>query len=326
MSNKKSNAKVLSELKRIENKLPKRRRQRRRNRGFSSIPIPAGFASSAVPDFRFRQNRDGSVQAVATEVFPVNLGIDQGLDFIIPATPTKWIATRSQMLASAYSSFRPTKLALAWVPNVGTSVNGSVAVGTVFDGVRMVSGSNLEMMRAVAASNGGFTTPVWAPCASHVRLGTNLRANTFPLFDCDGDDIPFWIVISSDLDSRELGGFLKIEMEFSLHNPLVKPGEILAGTGDGAAVSIEEGKHIIKLKWDDEPGLKEGDNLLVNFGSPVMGTSSVIVQAMKTVVLAVISVVEGYLTLAAPDSFGIQNLNRWFAFGRASQLGFDQSA
>lgn len=206
-------AKYTPPSKQVKNK-SRKRRQRRRD--FTLTRAPAGFGATVRASTRLIQRDDGSATLITQEIFPIPAK-RSGVSFMLPATPTKWLGTRAQTLASTYTSFRPLSVELRYLPTVSSASAGYVSIGTVFDGTRIPNGTdNDELARALAATNGGFITSCWQPAASHVGLGRNLRANTFPLYDVQDDDIPFWIVANA---STSAPGYLLVRCRMTLHNP-----------------------------------------------------------------------------------------------------------
>lgn len=177
---------------------------------------PTGYGSTVRAMSHLVQHKDGSATLEIQEIFPI-IGTRPGVSFMLPATPTKWAGTRAQTLASTYTSFRPLSFELIYVPIVSAGTGGYVSIGTVFDGTRLPDGATDDTLaRALAATNGGFVTAGWTPASSKVALGRNLRANTFPLYDVQDDDIPFWIVSNSNVTKP---GYIVIRSRMTLHNP-----------------------------------------------------------------------------------------------------------
>lgn len=257
-------------------KPPQRARSRMRH-----VSVPASYSSSFTTFSQIKQNKDGSARISCREVFEF-AGQSTGLAFMLPANPTKWVGTRTQTLSSAYTSFRPVRCKLTYIPVVGTATAGLVSVGTIFDGSRLDTG---DYTLNLAATNGGFATTVWARASNRVSLGTNLRANTFPLYDVQDDDIPFWIVARSTVQAM-----LLIEMEFILHNPTLspmKPFAVLA-TVDGSNSGTE-----YTLTFEDHSGLFAKDMpLAVKLGASIDG----LVPAMKTLFGKVVNVANNIIS------------------------------
>lgn len=211
----------------VNNSTPRRSRrrsQRRRRYGRMSFTrLPSAYSSSMDTGARMIQKRNGKTEMVFREIFQVTASADT-LDFAIPFTPTKWVNTRASVLASTYTSFRPTRVHISYQPANSTATDGSVAIGTVFDGASLNYVDKALAFQALPATNGGFITAVWKPFGKSLALGTSLRGNLFPLHDVDADDVPFWICLStSGITANTALGFLTVQAHVSLHNPTNTP-------------------------------------------------------------------------------------------------------
>lgn len=236
-NNQRSNSKSLSASKPLSNKdkidyiynnlrsKPRGRRNRRRrngrNRSFSRMP--AAFTSTYKANSRISQIR-GAPCLISQEVFPVYAS-SEAISFMLPMVPTKWENTRSAVLASTYTAYRPIEVAIIFQPIVGTDKQGSVAVGTVFDGAAVNLTTPQAAASSLPATNGGFVTQLYRPMRTFIKLATSLRFNLFPTYDVGEDDIPFWLVASvqSELEDGGLVGNLIVQYKASLKNPSIAP-------------------------------------------------------------------------------------------------------
>lgn len=193
--------------------------------------IPVAYSMRARSQAQIRVS-DMSASLTSTEIFPITPSAS-GCSFLLPMTPTKWSTTRTSTLASTYDSFRPLKCSVSWEPAVATSTSGSVAIGTVFAGCRLPSEDSWESVsKALAATNGGVISTVWDRTTTVIKLQKNLRANLFPLYNVDPDDIPFWICVASDAATESVAGYLVVRTTFTLRNPSV-PGSTPPLSGSG---------------------------------------------------------------------------------------------
>lgn len=196
----------------------KARRQLRMRR--RSIPVAYSMRANAHASIVVR---DTSASLTSVEIFPVTAR-SSGCALLIPMTPTKWSSTRTAQLAATYDSFRPLQCSVSWEPAVSTSTPGSVAIGTVFAGCRLPSDNSWgQLSSALAATNGGLISTIWDHSSTTVSLQKNLRANLFPLYNVDPDDIPFWICVASNASSDSTLGYIVLKTKFTLRNPAV-PG------------------------------------------------------------------------------------------------------
>lgn len=223
------------------------RRQRARRQLIRQTPMGFGRTMSARSELI---TRGGSTELHMREIFPVKASTDI-IDFLLPMTPSKWIGTRAAVLASTYTSCRPRQLRLSWEPALGTIAAGTAAVGTVFDGTSVNLSSRDVALTALPASNGGFSTTIWKPARSDVRLGTSLRANTFPQFNVDPDDVPLWIAVvcATEAAAGTHVGNLVVESYVSLHNPSIQPARSNSANNIEASItrSVSETESVLNV-------------------------------------------------------------------------------
>lgn len=194
------------------------------------IPVASSFSTS---NYATLKSGSSSATLVSKEIFPVSAS-PTGLSFMIPMTPTKWSGTRTCALSYTYASHRPLACRVYWEPAVSTATPGSVAIGTVFAGARLPNDSDgwNSISRSLASTNGGFISTIWDHHASTIDCGRNLRANQFPLYDIQPDDIPFWICLATSATTGMIG-YLVIETKFTLRNPLSGAmAQPVTGAGD----------------------------------------------------------------------------------------------
>lgn len=207
-----------SKKKEVKARKPRTRMRRRRQRQ----NLPAAYASSTTTASTVRQNRNGRATLTFREIFPLTLNEEAGVvDLILPFSPCKWLGTRTATLCSTYSSFRPKRVRITYRPIRGANNSGAVAIGCIFDGAAAHFTNRDTGFQALTASNGGYLTNIWKPHSSMVALQTSLRANTFPLYNVDPDDIPFYILgIVSGIANGVTAGYIEINATLTLHNPL----------------------------------------------------------------------------------------------------------
>lgn len=254
-------------------------RYRNNNRGFARMP--AAFTSSYSANSRIEQV-NGVPCLISQEVFPIYANSSNPLIFSLEAVPTKWQGTRSAVLASTYTGFRPIQVNLIYQPSVGTSSQGNIAIGTVFDGASTNLSSASSAMTSLPATNGGFICQLYRPMKSRVRLSTSLRYNLFPTYNVDPDDIPFWIAVSAQtsLENGTQIGNLIVQFKATLHNPAISPANPTSAnnvnltfvhtpaSGDTQASTIMQ-----MAKSAVKNALTLGRDYYFNFNSPVLNTT-----------------------------------------------------
>lgn len=202
----------------------------------STVPVAYGYNTSTYAQL-YQQN--GNTFIRGREIFHVTVA--QGaVDLMIPVSPAKWIGTRTATLCSTFTSFRPMQLEIRWQPTIPTSVTGTMSVGTVFDGAAINLPTKDAALVALPVTNGGFCTNVWKDCQRGVQLGTSLRANLFPLYQVDPDDVPLWVLCATDAVGEGNLGNLVIEYAFRLHNPANNPQTQTAALNIDADITHDE--------------------------------------------------------------------------------------
>lgn len=217
-------------LKATNNRRGRRRGRGRRGRGrrFRRSNMPAAFTSNYNANAKIGRI-NGAPALISQEVFPIRSSSDP-ISFMLPLTPTKWTGTRSATLCSTYTAFRPISVEVLYQPAVGTTVQGNIVVGSVFDGA---SANLADLDRAIVslpATNGGFISQLYKPMSSRINLATALRYNLFPLYNIGPDDIPAWIVVAvqSSIEANTLIGNIVVRIRASLKNPATNPTQTIS--------------------------------------------------------------------------------------------------
>lgn len=269
----------------------------RSSRGRTRRQIPVAFSFSARSTATLKHRPDGSAILKSTEIFPI-YSQSTGLSYMLPMTPSKWANTRTCALSYTYSSHRPLQCHISWEPAVSTSTPGSVAIGTVFAGARLPNETDSwsSISRSLACTNGGFISTIWDHHDSYIHVARNLRANQFPLYEVNADDIPFWICVATSDTSGSTIGYLVVTTVFSLRNPL-----------SGSISQPVTGSGQVQINHDDSQNtttmsvpqsminhvLGIGADYLWTFGSNLVNTVGSTVSSILSTVVARLSAIEG---------------------------------
>lgn len=291
---------------RINKKVARAMYARRRR----AIPVAYSMRASAHAEIRVS---DTSASLTSVEIFPISRQTT-GCSFMLPMSPTKWSGTRTAVLASTYDSFRPLSCSVSWEPAVPTSTSGSVALGTVFAGCRLPTDDSWNnLSSSLAATNGGFVATVWDHASSRISLQKNLRANLFPLYNIEPDDIPFWICVASNASIDQPLGYLIVKTKFTLRNPAV-PGTAPPVSGSGEfTFSVNEGKTTLAVaKSVVNKVLNVGQDILFTFARRLLNTSG---QPMSSILDSVL----GHLSAVTDNlyQFSVDN-----TIGAQTALGY----
>lgn len=192
------------------------RRQKRQRQRIRTTQVPVAIGSQANTYASVKTHPDGSATLHVREIFPITQ-TTKGLALAIPVCPTKWVGTRTASLASTYMSHRPLRVQWRYIPAAPSTLAGNIAFGTVWSGCRLTTSDDVQSLYQHLTA----ICSVWQPCGNGISCGRNLRANQFPLYEVNSDDIPFWIVVASDGETNV--GSLMISADFTLRNPIT-PG------------------------------------------------------------------------------------------------------
>lgn len=298
---------------------PRKNTARRRNVTRSSIPAAYGMTAQSYA--RLSSRRDGSTTLESFEIFPI-VSQSSGLSYMLPMTPTKWTGTRTQTLASSFTQSRPLSIEVGWEPAVGTGTAGSVAIGTVWSGARLPNDGDSwsSISRSLAATNGGFICTLWHHMQRKIDCARNLRANGFPMYEVQPDDIPFWILVASTDTTGAVIGYLTVRSVLTLRNPIcgsVTPPVTAAGpmsfTHDAEAgtTKLTVNKNLFNNT------LAIGQDMLFTFGRNLLNTvSNVLTQVLSTVKGALIAIVNNEYVFAVDSNYATQQA-LGYVIGRA---------
>lgn len=259
--------------------------------------VPAAFGMNTSSYARLKSGRDGSTTLESFEIFPITSS-SSGLSYMIPMTPTKWIGTRTQTLSSTFSQSRPLDCQVGWEPAVSTGTAGSVAIGTVWSGARLPNDGNSwsSLSRVLAATNGGFICTIWDHHHSAISCGRNLRANGFPLYEVQPDDIPFWVCVASSDTSGAVIGYLTIRIRMTLRNPTygaTSPPVTAASMGTFTHDAENNSTTLTVAQGAFNKALSIGQDLLLAFGSNLINTASTVLSQILSPVRASLTEVAG---------------------------------
>lgn len=182
-------------------------------------PIPSAYASRVRPRFNMRSKDSSGVRVEGCDLVytpEIKIANSSGIFCMIPANPAYWRGTRVATIASTYMSYRPIFMRVHYIPDVATSVSGSVAMGTLWDSP--LPSENLNS--SLVTSNGGVLTTAYNKTSTTIALGTNLTRN---LYNMQGalsqDSNPFMIVAASSLGAI-VPGSLYLEYTYEFKNPV----------------------------------------------------------------------------------------------------------
>lgn len=265
--------------------------------------LPGAFVNTYTSN-SYLMTRRSVTNLVVNEVFPIETSDVNGFSWVLPICPTKWINTRASVLAGTYSSHRPIRVRVTWMPAVGTTATGSVSFGTVFDGARVSYSNANDLHTLLPATPGGFLTSAWCPKSTFIPLGRNLRANTFPMYEVSDDDIPFWLLVH--LDNASIKGVIKISAEFSLHNPINNIATPAAG--GSVLLTVTNADNSTSATFNSSQSFSVGDMLSFAPWKNIVNTAgAVVTNALGTLIGKVTKQTGNQYTIALSNDIASQN-------------------
>lgn len=206
------------------NRRNRRRRQRRRRFAERRVPrgILAGYGSALTSSFYTSHEGDGCrVRGLDLVSTPLTQGYN--ISYFITANPATWNGTRISAVAHGFQNYRPLRFVIHYRPQVGSTSNTSVFIGTVWQSNSIYSRESIEP--SLLTSPGGTYLPAWQSSTSVVPLGDKLPQRMFPIRDPEFDVVPFAVVArssngNSSADSVELPGRIFIEYDYLFENAI----------------------------------------------------------------------------------------------------------
>jgi len=181
----------------------------------------AGYGSPITTTFMTTSIGDGLVVRGFDLVTSFELG--QNISYYITANPAAWNGTRIAGIASAFQNYRPKKFVIHYRPQVGSTDDRSLFIGTVWQINYITSRSSLEP--SCLTSPGGVYTPAWQSATTVVNLATNLPQRMFPLRDPEQSTVPFAVYCRASAggpsaDAASMPGRIFIEYEYEFRNAI----------------------------------------------------------------------------------------------------------
>lgn len=181
----------------------------------------AGYGSPITTTFMTTSIGDGLVVRGFDLVTSFELG--QNISYYITANPAAWNGTRIAGIASAFQNYRPKKFVIHYRPQVGSTDERSLFIGTIWQTNYITSRSSLEP--SCLTSPGGVYTPAWQSATTVVNLATNLPQRMFPLRDPEQSTVPFAVYCRASAggpsaEAASMPGRIFIEYEYEFRNAI----------------------------------------------------------------------------------------------------------
>lgn len=181
---------------------PSRRNRRRASTRLVTKPVGvsrgpkgilAGYGSPLQATYKSRNTPDGCI--VSGFDLVTSFDIHDFVSYYMPANPLWWQGTRIAAQARAYQNYRPLKFIIHYRPQVGSTSELSMFIGTVWQGNSINVLDSIEP--SLVTSPGGVYLPSWNDSMTHVQLGSHLPQRMFPVNDKHFTTVPFTVIARS---------------------------------------------------------------------------------------------------------------------------------
>lgn len=208
--------------------------------------ILAGYGSPLQATYAARSTPDGCIVSGFDLVTSYPLG--EYISYYMPANPLWWQGTRIAAQARSYQNYRPLRFVIHYRPQVGSTSENSLFIGTLWQGNSINVVDSIEP--SLVTSPGGVYLPAWNDVMTEVKLGRHLPQQMFPVNDRHFTTVPFTVVSRSSpggpsSKSAPMPGRIFIEYVYELRNAiggqaiLKEPKVIVIRFGDrGDGVSV----------------------------------------------------------------------------------------
>lgn len=191
----------------------------RTQQNFQTSTVPGAYGNTLQPRFKMYPGADGvRVQGCdLVNSLPSEVNTDENFIFsTITANPCYWSGTRIAQVGAMYMNYRPIRMVFCYVPQVSVNQEGTVVMGTVWNG----SAPQSNLQQTLFTSNGGMMTQCYVPAVTEIKLGSNLPQNIFntngPL---EQSTNPF-MFFAALRGARVVPGYFYVMYEYEFKNPL----------------------------------------------------------------------------------------------------------
>lgn len=194
----------------------------------SRIPrgILAGYGSPVTASFYQSRMKDGEI-VHGFDLITSPLSAIHNISYFITCNPASWNGTRIAAIASGYQNYRPIQFKIHYRPQVGSTSEVSMFIGTIWQNTYITSRSSIEP--SLVTSPGGTYLPAWQSSCSVVPLGGRLPMRMFPVRDPDFTTVPFSVVCRASNGGPSdvaiaMPGRIFIEYTYEFHNAIGSGG------------------------------------------------------------------------------------------------------
>ena len=181
--------------------------------------IPGAYQNNLQPRFRVFPGENGVRIRGCDLVTSVPSEVTSDSNFIFTAitcNPCYWSGTRIAQVGAMYMNYRPIKMVFCYVPQVAVTQQGTVVMGTVWNG----SAPTDNLQQTLFTSNGGMMTQCYSPAVTEVKLGSNLPQNVFNTNGPLSQDTNPFMFLAASRGADVVPGYFYVMYEYEFKNAL----------------------------------------------------------------------------------------------------------
>lgn len=183
--------------------------------------ILAGYGSPITTVFNQRRIDDGLIIRGLDLVTSFDMG--DNISYFMTANPAAWNGTRIAAVAAGFQNYRPLKFVIHYRPQVGSTSDVSMFIGTIWQNNYITSRSQIEP--SLLTSPGGVYTPAWQSTSTQVNVGNCLPQRMYPIRDPHFTTVPFAVVARASnggpsSESVAMPGRIFIEYTYEFRNAI----------------------------------------------------------------------------------------------------------
>lgn len=183
--------------------------------------ILAGYGSPITTVFNQRRINDGLIVNGLDLV--TSSSMESNISYFMTANPVSWTGTRIAAVAGGFQNYRPLKFVIHYRPQVGSTSDLSMFIGTLWQNNYITSRDQIEP--TLLTSPGGVYTPAWQSATTQVNCGRCLPQQMYPIRDNSFNVIPFSVVCRASqggptADATQMPGRIFIEYSYEFRNAI----------------------------------------------------------------------------------------------------------
>lgn len=229
------------------------RRMTLRNISRGPDGVLAGYGSPITTVFNERRIDDGLIVRGMDLVTSFSFG--DNISYFITANPAAWNGTRVAAIAAGFQNYRPLKFVIHYRPQVGSTSDISMFIGTIWQNNYITARSQIEP--SLLTSPGGVYTPAWQSASTQVNLGRCLPQRMYPIRDPHFTTIPFAVVARAadggpTSEAVEMPGRIFIEYAYEFRNAIGSGSGFQPSNVTEITASVPAGDTTMRTNFQNE--------------------------------------------------------------------------